>query len=190
MEKSYGRCLVSEIQILPLGALPEAGLAELRAGLVAVFACPGRVLPAEPIPPGAFHAGRQQYCSTQILAGLSGRAATDSRLLAVTSSDLYVPVLTFVFGEAQMQGPAAVVSSWRLRQEFYGLPPDIGLLRDRLLKESVHELGHTFGLTHCEDFQCVMAPSHAVEWIDLKAHTFCAGCRERLLAGRDTVQVG
>src|SRR5208283_5134244 len=79
-------------------------------------------------------------------------------------------------GEAQLPGTCAVVSSHRLRQEFYGLPADPKLQHERLLKEAVHELGHTLNLSHCEDYQCAMAPSHGVEWIDLKTSRFCRGC--------------
>jgi len=102
-----------------------------------------------------------------------------ARVLGVTLVDLYIPILTFVFGEAQLQGSCALVSGHRLRQEFYGLPTNPSLFRERLLKEAVHELGHTLTLAHCEDFECVMAPSHGVEWIDLKASSFCRGCRSR-----------
>ena len=80
-------------------------------------------------------------------------------------------------GEAQLAGQCAVVSCHRLGQEFYGLPGAPKLFHKRLLKESVHELGHTLTLPHCDDYQCVMAPSHGVEWIDLKSHRFCGGCR-------------
>jgi len=180
MEKSYGRCIVNGIQILPLGVLPGGRLAELCAGLELVFRCRVEVLPAETPPARAFNVSRQQYSSTEILATLAGRALPQSRLLAVTPSDLYVPVLTFVFGEAQLDGACAVVSTCRLQQEFYGLPADERLLKERLLKEAVHELGHTWKLMHCRDYQCVMAPSHAVEWIDLKGHQFCADCRSIL----------
>ena len=98
-------------------------------------------------------------------------------MLGVCAVDLYIPILTFVFGEAQMGGPCAVVSAHRLRQEFYGLPPDPELFRQRVIKEAVHELGHTLNLTHCEDYRCAMAPSHAVEWIDLKESALCTPCR-------------
>jgi archaemetzincin len=100
----------------------------------------------------------------------------------VTCLDLYLPILTFVFGEAQLEGACAVVSAHRLRQETYGLPPDQMLLRERLLKEAVHELGHTFGLTHCADRSCVMASPHSVEWIDLKTAEFCPSCLPTILA--------
>jgi archaemetzincin len=90
--------------------------------------------------------------------------------------------LTFVFGEAQVGGACSVVSYARLRQEFYGLPPDMNLLARRLLIESVHELGHTLELHHCEDYRCVMSSSHAVEWIDLKEHKFCIECAAKAKA--------
>jgi archaemetzincin len=102
---------------------------------------------------------------------------SNERILGVTAVDLYIPILTFVFGEAQLRGSCAVVSFHRLRQEFYGLPANSTVLRERLLKEAVHELGHTLTLAHCEDYQCVMAPSHGVEWIDLKTSQFCTSCQ-------------
>ena len=172
---------MNRIQLLPMGNLPSGMLAELSGGLGEVFGGRCEILRAEPAPARAFNVSRQQYSSTEILAGLSLRAIpAATRLIAVTASDLYVPVLTFVFGEAQLEGPCAVISTYRLRQEFYGLPADANLERRRVLKEAVHELGHTFGLAHCENYECVMAPSHAVEWIDLKSSKFCEACRRRL----------
>ena len=91
----------------------------------------------------------------------SARGDPDARVLGVTTCDLYVPVLTFVFGEAQLDGNCAVVSTARLHEEFYGLPRERCLLRERLIKEAAHELGHTFGLRHCPDWRCVMSSSHA-----------------------------
>ncbi len=75
-----------------------------------------------------------------------------------------------------MGGPGAIVSYHRLTQEFYGLPPDLDVLANRLLIESVHELGHTLHLTHCQEYRCAMASSHAVEYIDIKDSGFCEDC--------------
>jgi archaemetzincin len=169
------------IHLLPVGD-PGAGmLDDLCLALPEEFRARCEVLPITFDAQAARNPGRQQYYSTQILAAMQACLRPDAwRLLAVTPFDLYIPILTFVFGEAQLNGPCAVVSTHRLRQEFYGLPPDPELMRQRLLKEAVHELGHTLGLIHCDDYQCAMAPSHAVEWIDLKQGTLCANCRARL----------
>ncbi len=102
-------------------------------------------------------------------------------MLGIAAVDLYIPILTFVFGEAQMSGPGAVLSSHRLRQDFYGLPSDPELFRSRLTKEAVHELGHTLNLPHCDDYHCAMASSHAVEWIDLKDSALCEPCRAAVM---------
>ncbi len=127
----------------------------------------------------AFSAERNQYHSTALLEAM--RPPEGTRLLAVTELDLFVPVLTFVFGEAQLGGPRAVVSTRRLDERYYGLPANEPLLERRLLIEAVHELGHTFGLRHCRDWQCAMASTHSVERLDLKQPAFCAQCRRIVL---------
>jgi len=169
---------VKRIQVMPLGPVPPDLLAELCSGLGREFRVECEILPAEADPAFAFNLTRQQYHSTEILASLVRKATPASRhLLGITPVDLYIPILTFVFGEAQLEGNCALVSTHRLRQEFYGLPPDSALFRERLLKEAVHELGHTLSLSHCENYECVMSPSHGVEWIDLKGFRFCDECR-------------
>ena len=131
-------------------------------------------------PAFAHHPERNQYHSTKLLERLPAR--DDVVTLAITHLDLYIPILTFVFGEAHLGGTGAIVSYHRLTQEFYGLPRDPAMLTDRLIKEAIHEIGHTAGLTHCDDYECVMASSHAVEWIDLKRRSFCAQCEVHLRA--------
>jgi len=172
------------LQLLPLGDF-EDGLAEtLSTPLEQAFRLPCRLLPFRLDPEFAFHAERQQYHSSELLHRMQEFVTSDScRVLGLATVDLYIPILSFVFGEAQMGGPCAVVSAHRLSQDFYGLAPDRDLLRDRLVKEAVHELGHTFHLTHCDDYLCVMASSHAVEWIDLKQRGLCSICQKHVAAG-------
>ena len=168
---------MNRIQLMPFDSAAMEALVDLCVGLKREFGVPCEILPPEPVPEFAFNLARQQYSSTEILASMMKRAGPDDvRILGVMPFDLYIPILTFVFGEAQLPGSCALVSYHRLRQEFYGLPPDSNLLRERLLKESVHELGHTLNLSHCEDYQCVMSPSHGVEWIDLKTSHYCSAC--------------
>jgi len=134
-------------------------------------------------PEEAYDVSRGQYNSTRLLrALLADPQLGEARLLGVTGVDLFVPVLTFVFGEAQLDGRAAVVSLQRLRAEAYGMPADAELLRQRLLKEAVHELGHVGGLVHCTDPACVMRASTYVEQVDTKSATFCDACMEQLAA--------
>src|ERR1700690_2437913 len=166
------------LPLLPIGNVDDGLLQELRPAMAETFRVSCEVLPVRLDPEFAFHGERQQYHSSEILHRMQGFLTADSwRMLGVVGVDLYIPILTFVFGEAQMGGPCALVSAHRLRQEFYGLPADPELYRQRVIKEAVHELGHTQSLTHCNDYSCAMAASHAVEWIDLKEGTLCSGCR-------------
>jgi archaemetzincin len=148
-----------------------------------------RLLPVavEQHPPGfdpelAYDPSRGQYNSRTLLAQLLRDGNGADRILGVAGVDLFIPVLTFVFGEAQLDGRAAVVSTQRLDNSLYGLPPDPALLFERLVKEAVHELGHTFNLYHCADGRCVMASSTYVEQIDLKGERFCDRCLDALRA--------
>jgi len=166
------------LHLLPIGNVDDGLLKDLRPGLEETFLVPCKVFPVRLDPEFAFHGERQQYHSSEILQRMQDHLTPDSwRILGVAAVDLYIPILTFVFGEAQMGGPCAVVSTHRLHQEFYGLAPDPELFRQRVIKEAIHELGHTLSLKHCDEYRCAMAPSHAVEWIDLKESALCAGCR-------------
>jgi archaemetzincin len=171
------------LHLLPIGAVEEKLLLGLKDAIPDSLGFSCEILPVNLDPEPAFHAEREQYLSSEILARMQGLVEARSlRVLGVVSGDLYIPILKYVFGEAQMDGPCAVLSSFRLRQEFYGLPRDEDLLGQRLLKESIHELGHTLGLRHCQDYHCAMASAHSVEWIDLRDASLCPGCRAQMEA--------
>jgi len=168
----------NRVHLLPVGRVDASLLQELRAAIRRSLHVACEILPFEIDPTPCYHAERQQYYSSEILRRMQALVRPqDWRILAVADLDLYIPILKYVFGEAQMGGPCAVVSVHRLHQEFYGLDRDDALLSQRLLKESVHELGHTLDLRHCQDYRCVMASSHSVEWIDLRESTLCDSCQ-------------
>lgn len=132
----------------------------------------------------ALDARRNQYGSIAVLELISRLCPDDAiKLVAVTERDLFIPVLTFVFGQAQLGGRAAVISLARLRQEFYGLEPNRPILLDRAYKEALHEAGHTFGLVHCADHGCAMSLSTRVQQIDQKRAALCLACSRRLARG-------
>lgn len=167
--------------LLPIGTVDLFILEKLRAEIPLRLKVQCEIMPTALDPAGCYHAERQQYHSSEILHRMQEFVQPQFwRMLGVADVDLYIPILKYVFGEAQMGGPCAVVSLYRLRQEFYGLDRDDAVLSDRLLKESIHELGHTLDLRHCEDYRCVMASAHAVEWIDLREANFCQFCRSQL----------
>ena len=168
------------IHLIPLGVGLDL-VEQLAASLARSFHTPCRIRPLTLDLEFARDERRGQHYSTAILQRLEQVADSSARVLAVTPCDLYVPVLTFVFGEAQLEGNCAVVSTARLQEEFYGMPPRQDVLRERLFKEAAHELGHTFGLRHCSDWSCVMSSSHGVELLDVKGGEFCRSCRKPVL---------
>lgn len=134
-----------------------------------------------PVPGKSYDAKRGQYQSAEIMKVISQNTpAHAARVLGLTEADLAIPTLTFLFGQAQLDGAVAVVSLARLRQEFYGLPGDEGLFRERVAKEVLHELGHTFGLTHCHDPKCVMSLATHIGLVDRKEERYCVNCGIRL----------
>lgn len=174
---------MNQLSLLPVGPFDRGLLEDLSARLLNHFRARIEVLEPWPVPDFAYNAERRQYHSSDVLNRMGEQIGGKAwRILALTQCDLYIPILTFVFGEAQLGGRNAIVSAHRLHQEFYGLPVDSDMLKLRLIKEAVHELGHTLELTHCRDYGCVMASSHSVEWIDLKDSGLCEKCQGKVLA--------
>lgn len=152
-------------------------VAPLAARLASIFRLRVEQHPPSFDPELAFDPARGQYNSRILLAQLLNQQPDQTtRILGVAGVDLFIPVLTYVFGEAQLDGRAAVVSTYRLDNQIYGLPPDRDLLFQRLCKEAIHELGHTYNLVHCHTHPCVMLSSPYVEGIDVKSERFCEDC--------------
>jgi archaemetzincin len=134
-----------------------------------------------------FDPHRNQYSSSAIIKQLEQYLPTSAcKVLAVTGLDLSIPVMAYVFGAARLNGQCAVVSSYRLNNDFYGLPENPALMQERLFKEATHELGHTYGLPHCHNFECVMKSSTYVEEIDFKTSRFCDRCWDKLGTSSDS----
>ncbi len=171
------------MKYLYVGAMADADpevLAILRERLPRDFGAPLREVEL----PGvefAWDGTRKQYGSIQALEMLVRRCPDDAlKLLGVTERDLFIPALTFVYGQAQLGGRAAVISLARLRQEFYQLPPNREAFLQRSYKEALHETGHTFGLVHCADPDCAMSLATNIRQIDRKRAAFCAACAAQL----------
>jgi len=132
------------------------------------------------LPMDSYDRQRKQYNSSKILDMLASThpQAENGRILAVTSHDLFVPSLNFVFGQAMSR--YAIISLTRLSPRFYGLSEDVDIYWRRITKEAVHELGHTMGLPHCRDQFCVMYFSNSIYDTDRKSSDLCVTCKRRI----------
>jgi archaemetzincin len=128
----------------------------------------------------AFDRARGQYASPAVMEMVAGHCPRGAwKFIGVTSRDLFLPVLTFVYGQAQLGGRVGVVSLARLEQQFYGLESNREVFLDRARKEALHETGHLMGLVHCADRSCVMTLSTNIRQIDFKKAGFCPACAEQ-----------
>ena len=179
-----GELVLIHARLLSNGRVAQNTLKGLEGRLAEVFPNSRIILDGQAIhpPSGCFNRSRGQYNSILILQSLSNsvKRRDDERILAVESEDLYVCHLNFVFGEADPSSRIAVVSTYRLRPEFYGETPSPTLLFSRLVKECIHELGHLFGLGHCPTPTCVMHFSNSILETDLKGPDFCPRCKFNL----------
>ena len=167
------------VELVRIGAVLPVMLRVLREDLAGALAHPVWIAPENVDPAPAFDPGRQQYLVSALMETLLSKPRESGVfIIGVTDVDLFLPVFTHVFGTAQLGGPVGVASEFRLHPEHSGDPSDAGLLRRRLLKEVLHELGHTLGLVHCKASWCAMSPSRLPEQIDLKDAAFCPVCAE------------
>ena len=127
-----------------------------------------------------FNPVRSQYNANDIIQKLVPLVDQGDKIVGVTDLDLFIPVLSYIFGQAFLGGSVALVSGHRLVNARYGLADDPKLFSERLLKCIIHELGHAFGLKHCLLPGCVMASTTYVEEMDQKSDQFCRNCNTKL----------
>ncbi|MEJ2615533.1 MAG: archaemetzincin family Zn-dependent metalloprotease [Ignavibacteriaceae bacterium] len=166
-----------DINVAPIHLSNSALLNDILAELSHRFNCQVNLIELEINIESAFSIERKQFFSTQLLANainLSGNI--NGKILLLTEFDLFVPALTFVFGEAQLNGKHSIVSLCRLHEEFYSGTSNYKILLERALKEILHELGHNYGLKHCQNWDCVMHASLSIEEVDIKGDKYCKTC--------------
>lgn len=130
-----------------------------------------------------FDPARRQYDGNRLLKAVDDMYGEGSfRTIGLFTVDIFIPILTFIFGQAYLNGRTGIASIYRLDNEIYGMSADEALKDDRFIKEVIHETGHTLGLKHCHVPDCVMRSGTYVEDIDQKGRAFCHSCRKKLEA--------
>jgi archaemetzincin len=128
-----------------------------------------------------FDPTRRQYNGNKLLKEIDTLFASDNtKTIGLFSVDLFIPILTYIFGQAYLNGRSGIASYYRLNNERYGMNSNNKIAMERLQKEVIHELGHLFGLVHCHEPTCVMRSSTYVEDIDQKDICICRNCRTLL----------
>ncbi len=158
------------LDLIPYGEIDPFALSVVAANLQAVVGLPTRILSARAHPEDAFIATRYQFDAVKVVGALSREKDGARFKMGVIQRDLCVPILTYVYGESQLGGHAAVISFHRLhhidQQVFY----------ERGAKIAIHEAGHLLGLEHCREPGCLMRFSKQLDQLDLLPMRFCPAC--------------
>lgn len=137
--------------------------------------------PAVELSDKALDKDREQYLTYPIFNDLNKISRRpDDLILAIIKEDLFVPEMDYIFGQANSSLKIALVSVKRLDPTFLERSEDMDLLKDRALKESIHEIGHLIGLKHCPNKNCAMYFSNCLNDTDRKGKGLCKGCELKL----------
>lgn len=173
------------VKIVPIGKISREALDKISGAItenLSDLVSEKTVESGLEIPPETYDEERDQYEAGEMLKYVlsSVSAPENEKILAVTPVDLYSKGLNFVFGQALQRGEIALVSLHRLRPGFYGEEENRELFFKRAAKEAVHELGHAFGLSHCDNPDCVMSFSNSILDVDEKGPSFCEKCGDKI----------
>lgn len=167
--------------MISYGQFEKEFLGKMAHDVEVEFGLPVRVLTGYTDLSASFDASRRQYDANRLLKLLDSDSKQKAlKTVGLYQVDLFIPILTFIFGQAVFKGKTGIASVYRLKNEQYGLPESKSLLFERFVKVAIHELGHTFGLIHCYVPGCVMRSTTYVEEIDQKKPHFCNKCRQKL----------
>jgi archaemetzincin len=171
-----------DITLISFGYFDKGLLEEIAGAVMSEFRYQVKIREGHVDLSDYFDASRRQYNGNKLLLLVESMALPESdKTLGLFSVDLFIPILTYIFGQAALNGMAGIASLHRLNNEYYGIKADKAQLADRFKKEVIHELGHTFGLIHCKNPSCVMRSSTYVEDIDMKEAHLCHSCRDMFL---------
>lgn len=168
------------IFIAPLGVVDGVAVRVVAANLQTFFDLPADIEKPRPCPVQALMPARNQYHAAKLMTLLENNIQESEKRIGITSEDITLPILTHVFGEAQINGRVAVISTARLKGAPSGPSPPKALFYERLAKIALHEAGHLWGLTHCRDTKCLMGFSAGLDSLDALPPAFCPSCTSRL----------
>jgi len=167
------------ITLVSYGNFEKEFLEEIAQSVRLEFNCNVRIEERHTDLSEFYDPARKQYDGNKLLKKIDTRSSVDSfKTIGLFRVDLFIPILTYIYGQAFLNGKTGIASSFRLNNERYGMPKDDRIVLERFKKEVNHELGHTFGLRHCHVPGCVMNSSTYVEDIDQKGIELCGKCNE------------
>jgi archaemetzincin len=165
------------IGIVPIGDVPELAPKVIAAHIDGYLKLSAEILTPLELPAIAFDEIQLQYDAAKILRCFeSGPYDSYDKVIGVFDGDLFIPTFAYVFGEAKQGGKHAVLSLFRLAKVQKGHFPPSAIVCERAAKVALHELGHLYNLSHCDDKKCLMHYSGGLADIDDIPLYFCRYC--------------
>ena len=156
--------------IQPVGEIDPGYLKILAGSFLGELGIRSLILPELAQPDYAFDNRRIQYDAGIIINRLEAMEFKGCNcVIALMDADLFIPVFSFVLGEARMGGDRALVSIFRLQEN-----------RSGIVKVALHEFGHLMGLDHCHENTCVMRFSKNTEQLNSISGMFCKYCLDQI----------
>ena len=169
------------VGLVAMGRIPEIVLKIISAHISGYLNLTADYLPPLALPADCLDKKRLQYDAAKLIQYLEGQMFTDYlKIIGLVEGDLFLPIFTHVFGEAQQGGAHAVISMARLQCRENGLRLPDAEFYERIAKIALHELGHLFNLFHCQDRLCLMHFSGSLETLDAIDLNFCPYCQRFL----------
>lgn len=169
------------ICLIPIGKIDKKIMTYLKEELEEEFGEVIEIGQRFSEPDYAYNPLRGQYHVSTILRKIEKEKPNRcQKMLGIVNVDLYTKGLNFIFGQASLLTKVALISLVRLRQEYYSQVEDKNLFKERAKKEAIHELGHIYGLDHCQNLKCVMHFSNTLFDTDKKSSFFCSKCQASL----------
>lgn len=158
------------LDLIILGHVNETAVSIVAANLQAIMGLNTDIRPELAEPDYAFVPGRNQFDAAKIINTLCAITDGAPLKLGLIERDLCSPILSFVYGESQLGGKAALVSLHRLSAK------DPETTYQRITKISLHEVGHLLGIRHCWKSTCLMKHSGDLDPLDSLSMYFCSAC--------------
>lgn len=170
-----------KIYLLGLGNIPFKNINFVKKELKDFYNYDIIVLPNQNVPNNLKVKGINKYQANNILDYLDKiYKKYDGKILAITNvnicTDRNLNGVVYknwgIFGLGKVGGKTCVVSTNRMGKKY----------QDRLSKVTIHEIGHTLGLEHCDkDIHCLMNDAKGNgKKVDDEKKWMCSNCKNKI----------